>query len=230
MASTPDGINGEWHLEVLPASTRQALEYLSKCGWIKDSPWYLAGGTALALQMGHRSSVDLDFFTTEKDFSLAAMSEQFSKDIWIVDSMTEGTIYGKLYDAKVSFIAYPFFIPRNPKRKFGAVSILVPRDIAVMKIVAISQRGKKRDFVDLYWYCQHEESLEAVVGRLPDQYPTVAHDFHHILKSMMYFVDADIDPMPAVLFEISWEEVKRYFKREVPLLTKKLLGLSDTVG
>jgi len=176
--------------------------------------------------MGHRSSLDLDFFTTEKDFSLASMSEQFPKDIWVVDSMTEGTIYGTLHGAKMSFIAYPFFLPRESKHMYGAVSMLVPRDIAVMKIVAISQRGKKRDFVDLYWYCKHAESLEAVVHRLPDQYPTVAHDFHHILKSMMYFADADSDPMPQLFFEVTWEEVKAYFRREVPLLTKKLLGLT----
>ncbi|MBI4128310.1 MAG: nucleotidyl transferase AbiEii/AbiGii toxin family protein, partial [Parcubacteria group bacterium] len=70
------------------------------------------------------------------------------------------------------------------------------RDIAVMKIIVISQRGRKRDFVDLYWYAQHVEPLGAVLERLPDQYPTVAHDYHHILKSLIYFADAEEDPMP----------------------------------
>jgi len=57
-----------WHYETLPANAKKALDFFSAEKWIKESDWYLAGGTALALQAGNRKSFDLDFFTTSKDF------------------------------------------------------------------------------------------------------------------------------------------------------------------
>lgn len=70
---------------------------------------------------------------------------------WITDIEDKNTVYGELFKAKVSFIAYPFFIPKQKIITHGSVRVLDKRDIAVMKITAISQRGRKRDFFDLYW-------------------------------------------------------------------------------
>lgn len=92
-----------------------------------------------------------------------------------------------------------------------------------MKIVAISQRGKKRDFFDLYWYVTHRELLIDVLKRLPDQYPTVAHDFHHIMKSLLYFADAENDRLPRLFFSTTWKQVKKFFEREVPRVTRQIL-------
>ena len=64
-----------------------------------------------------------------------------------------------------------------------------------------------------------------MIRRLPDQYPTVAHDFHHILKSMMYFADAEADPMPTLFFKADWKTIKAYFQKVVPEITKELLRL-----
>ena len=133
------------------------------------------------------------------------------------------TIYGEFLGAKVSFIAYPFFVPKQDYLHFGSISILSAHDIAVMKIVAISQRGKKRDFFDLYWCAHHLEPLETTIKKLPAQYPAVAHDYHHILKSMVYFDDAENDPEPQVLFEATWKKVKAFFEKEIPIITKKLI-------
>jgi len=74
---------------------------------------------------------------------------------------------------------------------FGSIAILQPTDLAVMKIIALSQREKKRDFFDAYWLAQHIEPLEQTIKRLNAQYPSVAHDYHHILKSLVYFEDAE---------------------------------------
>lgn len=161
-----------WHVDILPRATRKALELLSIQDWLKKSQWYLAGGTALMLHVGHRTSIDLDFFLPQKDFDLEQLIARFPKDSWITDIAREGTLYGRLLQAKVSFIAYPFFIAKQKPEWFGAVQVLNPQDIAVMKIIAISQRGRKRDFVDLYWYTINREPLEDVIRRLPDQYPT----------------------------------------------------------
>ncbi len=216
-----------WHLDILPPSTRKALKYLAEAGWLSRSRWYLAGGTALALQAGHRSSRDLDFFYPTKDFSAEKLLIQFPKKIWTADIVREGTIYGNLLGARVSFIAYPFFVARQPLKHFGAVRFLDSRDIAVMKIIAISQRGRKRDFIDLYWYCLRQESLGCILQRLPDQYPTVAHDFHHIIKSLTYFDDAEADPMPKIFFKASWRSVKKFFKTEAPKVAREFLGLRE---
>lgn len=222
---TPHAREIIWHESILPRRTRQALDYLSKQAWLKRSSWYLAGGTALALQAGHRLSLDLDFFTPQKDFSSGKLVGHFSKDAWMTDILREGTIYGRLMNAKISFIAYPFFIARKPPLWFGSVRVLDLEDIAVMKIIAISQRGLKRDFVDLFWFSQHHLSLGEIMRRLPDQYPTVSHDYHHILKSLTYFADAEHDPMPNLFFKATWKEIKSYFRKEVPRITRELLKL-----
>lgn len=212
-----------WHTKTLPAATVKALKYCAEQPWLKQSRWYLAGGTALTLQVGHRKSVDLDFFLPQKTFLSRELISQFPDDIWQGDIVKDDTVYGKLHKAKVSFIAYPFFHRQQPYRWFGNVRVLDLRDIAVMKIVAISQRGRKRDFLDLYWYLQNQESLRDVLLRLPKQYPTVAHDYNHILKSLIYFDDAETDPMPQLYFAATWPNVKQFFKKAVNQAANELV-------
>lgn len=214
------------YFEVLPGKTQKAFKELAQKDWLKSTAWYLAGGTALALQTGHRSSLDLDFFLPQADFRLNSVLKHFSNKEWQTNIAKEGTIYGELLGAKVSFIAYPFFAPRCKYAYFGSIKMLQPRDIAVMKVIAISQRGRKRDFFDLYWCAKNIEPLVVTVERLETQYPTVAHDFHHIIKSLIYFVDAESDPMPKIFFSASWKNVKKFFQKEAVILSKRLIGLS----
>ncbi len=214
------------NFDIMPAQTKKAFEFLSSQDWLKDNGWYLAGGTALALQAGHRQSYDLDFFTVERKFDTKKILDKFY-DIpdWKTNLDEENTIYGELFGAKVSFIAYPFFIPAEDFIKHGVINILSARDIAVMKIIAISQRGRKRDFFDLYWCAKNVEPLENTIKRLKKQYPSVAHDYHHILLSMEYFEDAEVDSGPEINFKADWLEVKKYFVNEVPRIMKKLMEL-----
>jgi len=218
----------KWQTGVLPAATVRALDFFAQARWLTGSHWYLAGGTALALQVGHRSSEDLDFFTSEKTFAVNDVLQHLMEPDWRTTDAEEGTIYGECLGAKTSFIAYPFFVLKEKMLMYGAISVLSARDIAVMKIIAISQRGRKRDFVDLYWYSMNKEILIEIVKRLPDQYPSVAHDYHHILKAMLYFDDAENDPMPVLNFKTDWKMVKDYFRREVPKIAEELLGLKTS--
>lgn len=215
----------EWRTDILPTKTKKALDFLSAQEWLKSGDWYLAGGTALALQVGHRQSVDLDFFTPAKTFAPISVTGNFLDDVWKAEIVKEGTIYGEVFGAKVSFIAYPFFVPVLPKLKYGSVAVLDKDDIAVMKIVAISQRGRKRDFFDLFWHVKNVTPLVSVIRKLPYQYPSVAHNFHHVIKSLTYFEDAEREADPLIFFSVSWNEVKNYFRAEVPPLAKKLIGL-----
>jgi hypothetical protein len=213
-----------WHYKILPRRTKIALDFLSRREWLKKSKWYLAGGTALALQVGNRKSFDLDFFTEEKDFDEKKLIARFigTKD-WTTNIEEKGTIYGELFNSKVSFIAYPFFIPKQEPIFYGFVRILSPLDIGVMKIIAISQRGRKRDFFDLYWCAKNIEPIEEIVKRVKSQYPSIAHNYHHILKSLVYFEDAESDPEPVIYFDADWEEVKKFFIKEIPIIADKII-------
>jgi len=212
------------HLNNFPLETKKAFVFLSKQAWISGSGWYLAGGTALALQVGHRISVDLDFFTGKKDFdNLEMLSNFLGNNKWKTVVNRKNTIYGELLKAKVSFVAYPFFVPKQNFIRYGEIKILHPLDIAVMKIIAVSQRGRKRDFFDLYWCAKNIEPLEETIRRLKVQYPTVAHDYHHILKSLVYFGDAESDPPPEIFFKAKWEDIKDYFKKEITIVTNKII-------
>lgn len=217
--------NIAWHTEILLRSTKKALDFLSKSHWFKNSDWYLAGGTALALQAGHRQSVDLDFFNQKKTFDHRDIMGHLPKNIFVADMAREGTLYGRLFHAKISFIAYPFFVPYEEPQRYGNVSVLSLRDIAVMKVVAISQRGRKRDFIDLYWHCTHVEPLSSVVRRLASQYPLIHHNYHHIYKALGFFEDAEEDVMPKIFFKADWTGIKRFFRREAPKIMRERIGL-----
>src|SRR3989338_2652911 len=213
------------YLSQLPPATARAFVAAGKLPLFSDSGWYLAGGTAMALQVGHRQSVDLDFFTPRQKFRERALErELLSTSNWVTTYLEKGTIYGVFLKAKMSFIAYPFFNPSKEQLQFGHIRLLLPYDIAAMKIVAISQRGRKRDFIDLYWYCLQRESLAEVVRRAAKQYPGQEHNLPHIIKSLTYFTDADGDPMPQTYFEANWKTVKTFFKKEACAIATELLA------
>ena len=209
--------------DALPRATVRAFNKCSEIYFFLRDAWYLAGGTALALQVGHRSSVDLDFFTKRKLFNEKRVEENMSKyGKWVTNSISNGTLYGEFLGAKISFIAYHFFTPAELMRKQGAVSLLAPLDIAVMKIIAVSQRGRKRDFFDLYWICQNASPLHDILLRVRKQY-FASQNIFHILKALVYFEDAETDPEPVIYFDADWKKVKKFFIKEIPLIAKKLI-------
>ncbi|MEK7166849.1 MAG: nucleotidyl transferase AbiEii/AbiGii toxin family protein [Patescibacteria group bacterium] len=209
--------------DILPKTTSRAFKKCAEVDLFSRDKWYLADGTALALQIGHRRSVDLDFFTKQKKFSEKKIEELLNEQgKWITTSLSEGTLYGKFLGAKISFIAYPFFTPSMPPYKYGAISIIAPSDIAVMKIIAISQRGRKRDFFDLYWICQRIQPLYKIISNVHKQY-SIHQELVHILKALVYFEDAENDPEPQIYFDASWKKVKNFFIKEIPIIAKKIM-------
>lgn len=115
---TPNKKAMNWHTEVLPKQTRLAIEYCSKQSWLRKQGWYLAGGTALALHAGHHASQDLDFFLP-KTFHEKRLIARFLKTSWKTTHTQEWTVYGDLFNAKVSFIAHPSFSPLEKGRCCG---------------------------------------------------------------------------------------------------------------
>ncbi|MEK7658328.1 MAG: nucleotidyl transferase AbiEii/AbiGii toxin family protein [Patescibacteria group bacterium] len=209
-------------LSAIPKTTSDAFLKCIALLFFSQNGWYLAGGTALALQTGHRSSIDLDFFTIQKSFDEKNAEETFSiYNTWKTSSLNRGTLYGELNGAKISLISYPFFKASKPFLKVGTVSIMSPQDIAAMKIAAISQRGKKRDFFDLYWLSLNIQPLKETVRMAQNQY-SVKQNLNHILKSLTYFDDAESDPDPKIYFKTTWKEVKSFFQQEIKKISKEI--------
>lgn len=197
--------------QVLPKNTETILALLSKNATIQSG--YLAGGTAIALQLGHRISYDLDFFTLHKfeENSLLEKIEQAGD--FKLEKIAWRTIIGEFKDVKFSIFYYKYPI-LFPCQKFNKINILDIRDLSAMKVAAIASRGTKRDFIDLYFLAK-EISLSKMFDFYERKYKNLATNMPHILKSFIYFEDAEKQDMPHMLKKTNWEEVKKYFEQEV---------------
>ncbi|MFH1761893.1 MAG: nucleotidyl transferase AbiEii/AbiGii toxin family protein [bacterium] len=135
----------------LVTGAKNALAILGKSGLLKDA--YLAGGTAAALQLGHPVSIDFDFFT-DKKFDPKEISRELKElGSFSVEQDEKGTLTGKFNEINFSIFLYKYPVI-FPLKKYLLISISDIRDIAAMKLDAVSNRGAKRDFIDLYFICK----------------------------------------------------------------------------
>jgi len=201
------------HEKVLPRGSRELLANLESLTAPELDGWTLAGGTGLALQLGHRISIDFDFFRTD-GFSPDHLFRCLGK-IGRVEVLQEDdhTLTAIVADVKVSFFSVTdeFLFPTVP---YSFFKIARQRDIALMKLAAISGRGSRKDFVDLYTILRGDLSLEECFSLLPDKYGDGRFNTYHILKSLTYFEDAEREPTPKMLEPFDWEQCKAYFVRE----------------
>jgi hypothetical protein len=196
---------------------RFAVEALEALKSVSIGPsFYLAGGTGLALQLGHRRSIDLDFFCTDSIDEEALLRDIHALPRLSVIAKEKQTLELHLCDTKVSFMSYPYPL-LFPLQSFMDVDVADPRDIACMKMSAIASRGSKRDFVDLY-AISRKYQLSDLMDFFNQKFRQVQYNTVHILKSLTFFEDADKDPHPDMLVEISWDEVKSFLSKEVPKL------------
>jgi hypothetical protein len=204
--------DGQWHREVIPASTETTLRALRDTDIVNR--FYLAGGTGLALQFGHRLSLDLDFFSPDLFNEEVLLQRVQALDGFSLVARAPHSLHVTLRETKVSFLGYSYPL-LFPEVRFLDVAVADPRDIACMKISAIASRGTKRDFVDLYVSAQlfGLTELLQLFGR---KYEKTRYNRLHILKSLTFFGDAEKDPMPRMLVDLDWDEVKRFFLFQVP--------------
>jgi len=134
---------------------------------------------------------------------------------------SEHTLHLTLKDIKVSFLGYQYpLLFQTKEYQTGAgttIEIADGRDIACMKISAISGRGTKRDFVDLHMVAQ-QYNLPELFTLFKRKFSLTPYNNVHILKSLAYFADAELEPMPHMLVPLEWDTVKRFFIAEVPKL------------
>lgn len=192
---------------VLPPGARAALATLAS-QTILPPKTYLAGGTALALQLGHRRSFDFDFFTPT-EFNLPQTVKRFEALMdFSLTRTAEGTILGSIPHTQISLFHYPYPLIA-PTKEYQGVRIAGLLDLGAMKLNAIADRGLRRDFVDLAILLEQFALTELLIA-YDRKFGNLASNHLHLLKSLVYFTDAEGDKQPDVLFDrLDWRLVKQ---------------------
>lgn len=183
----------------------EALDLLKKIQSLEAlAETRLVGGTALALQYGHRKSVDLDFFG-KITVSMEELPLQMAEvaEIQLI-SASKSMCFLNANGIKVDIVNYPYDWITEPKREDG-VTLAGVQDIAAMKLAAITNRGTKKDFIDFHFLLQHY-SFQDLIGFYRQKYSDA--EMFPVIKSLTYFEDAETDPMPVMLSPVKWEDVK----------------------
>ena len=179
------------------------------------SRFYLARGTALALQLGHRVSVDLDFFS-ENTFDPSTEVSALGTG-WTVREIAPGTAHLSHRGVQVSLLAYPYPLlgplvtaqaPVDARIRLASVE-----DIIAMKISAVGSRGARRDFLDLYCALKAKGmTLQAALSLFDQKFKQTSYDRYHFARALTFFSDAEREPTLRMLRDESWDAVKRFFE------------------
>ena len=201
------------HLEAIEPRTLSLLKKLFALPQLED--FYLVGGTALALRYGHRTSIDLDIFST-KMFDLkglaSALKNEFGTGFRYKPKPNSIGIFCFIDDIKVDIVRY--LHPMIAKGKIvEGIRLYADDDIAAMKVNAILGRGKKKDFWDMSELFRHH-TFKEIEGFYCKKYPEqiLAISIPHALT---YFADADESEDPVSLKGQTWESVKSHIQKKV---------------
>jgi hypothetical protein len=165
----------------------------------------LVGGTALALIFGHRLSIDLDFFSTEP---LDHEEILFSiKTIGKVEVVSKSTFINSFFinNIKVDFVSLPYEWIDDPILE-NPIKLASIKDIAAMKLAAITNRGSKKDFIDIALLIK-EVGLDDMILCYKEKYPDGMKMM--VLRSLVYFEDAESQPDPVMLVDYDWSRIKQ---------------------
>lgn len=171
----------------------------------------LVGGTALALQYGHRESVDANFFGAQplEDLDLAGILSGFGKVHLLKKSKSIQLFF--VDSIKVDFVNYSYsFI--HPIVEESGLRLASPEDIAAMKLSAVAGRGSRKDFIDLFVLLNSfsmREMIDFYLKKFPD-----GSEFL-VLKSLLYFEDADLEASPKMFIDTTWQKIKLRIRQEV---------------
>jgi hypothetical protein len=195
---------------------------------LQGEGFYLAGGSGLALQLGHRVSEDLDFFTAT-EFQAESLSHALgTRPGYQTVMQSAGTLYCLVSGVKVSFIRQqaPLVFPTIP---FSEIVLADWRDIVADKFETLAARGSRKDFYDLFaGLAPGRLSVGAAVDLLRRRFGPAQPNYYHILKSLTYFDDAEAEPESALLKPVAWADVKGFFVRNVREFERELL--KESVG
>lgn len=198
-----------FHGEVLGERQRQVLQAL--CPSVSRRGFYLGGGTAVALHLGHRRSVDFDWFLDDDlGDPMALAGELRNEEIPLrMQSVGRGTLHALVSEVRVSFLEYRYPLLEPPvaweERGCDVASL---DDLACMKLAAVAQRGTRKDFVDIHALLRRHRPLPELLDLYRRKYD--AEDVGHLLFGLSYFDDAEAEVMPTMLEDVAWDEVKEW--------------------
>ena len=186
---------------------------------------YLAGGTALALLLEHRHSIDFDWFAPAM-FAAETVTENLSKlGSLSISETKKGTFHGFVDGIRVAWLYYP-----NPllgeliqSPEIPGLRLASMMDIAVMKWAALSSRGCRKDFIDLYFMAKAGLEIKSLLPLLTKKFPGSNINRYHMIKSLSYFDDAEREAWPTMRKPVKWEDVKDYFLEQQKLLLDESL-------
>ena len=203
---------------IIAAKTFELLQELQALPEFAD--FQLVGGTSLALQMGHRSSIDLDLFC-QHEFQSADLIQILSShfEVEIVFQKEKNTLLCNLNGVKTDFIRHPYTYMNEPITEEG-IRYLSKQDIAAMKINAIVNSGKRlKDFVDIYFLLEHF-NMSQILGFYMQKYPHMSPMVP--LKAIVFF--DDIDPemdLPKMRKPLKIETIKKRILESVLKMNKR---------
>jgi hypothetical protein len=191
--------------ELIEPATFELIQQLQNFSELKE--FYLVGGTALTLQLGHRNSIDIDLFST-KDF-LESTIINFLRTKFTIDLVYNkpNSIICIINVVKVDFIKHDYPIIEPIITEEG-ISMLSLQDICAMKLNDIQNSGQRlKDFIDIYFLLEHfsiKQMLEFYSKKYPIMNPVIA------LRAITYFddIDPNIDP-PKLLTLLPLEKIKK---------------------
>jgi len=183
---------------------RSAIEKIKN--FIDEGEFYLAGGTAVYYYLKHRESIDLDFFT-KKNFDLRDFKKIFEN--FNVLFLSKDIVHLEIDEIKFSFFYYPYELLK-PLLKFDIIKIASLEDILCMKVLAIIQRGSKKDFVDAY-FIMNEIKIkpQQLIEMFSKKYGKINSLIIH--KALTFFEDADKELELKMIKKVSWNEIKNFF-------------------
>jgi hypothetical protein len=176
--------------------------------------FYLAGGTALALQLGHRRSVDLDYFTQTED--VPALIEPLNQSLKSLKPELADSSWGNLVflatGVRIGLYGYGYDL-LEPLVEAGESRLASVTDIALMKLDALLGRARRKDFHDLYAICQRQP-LRGLLDLAPRKYPGVRDFEAQVVKRLVYFELAEQDAPLPLLEAVEWQTVKDFFRQQ----------------
>jgi len=204
----------KFHPEILSNKQRELLEQTGSI--INQRGFYLAGGTAVALYFGHRKSIDFDWFFPGKMDEPEKIQQFFKKENidFQITNMAPGTLHGTIEDVRFSFLEYKYpLLNERIEWKNKGIMLASLSDLACMKLSAIAQRGSRKDFVDIYVLLETQFSLDKMFKLYKQKYQK--NNIAPVLYSLSYFDDAEEEPMPEMIQDFTWEQVKKEIKRRL---------------
>ncbi|MBI2326390.1 nucleotidyl transferase AbiEii/AbiGii toxin family protein [Candidatus Collierbacteria bacterium] len=197
---------------------KDQVSVANKLGFLSYPPYYLGGGTALALQFGHRTSLDFDFYSQGKlDVGKLLETIKGSFEKVEVESQSEDTLLVIVDGVRLSVFYYPYPLI-DGLLEWEGKKMASLKDIAAMKVVAIVQRARQRDFIDMYYLIQ-KLKIEEIIKSVYKKYPWYEENNRILFTALTYFEEADSDPeagkIAVVDQSVTWEKVKASIKDSV---------------